>query len=432
MRVLMLSQFYPPILGGEELSVQNLSTQLALRGHHVAVATMTQPDQPAFEVQDGVRVHRIHGSVQRAGWLFSEARRPHAPPVPDPELMLALHRLVREERPDVVHAHNWLGYQYLPLKQLAPATSPPLVLTLHDMSLVCATKAFMYGGESCSGPGFPKCLRCAADHYGPAKGSVTLAASTAMNALQRRGVDMFLPVSWSCAASNQLVGSGLPFQVIPNFLPDDLGAAEPGYEDYLAQLPQGDFLLFVGGLRRLKGIEVLLRAYSSLRDAPPLVLIGYDCLDTPTSWPDSVIVLKNWPRGAVMQAWRRCLMGLVPSIVQESFGLVALEAMACGKPVIASRIGGLQEVVVDGQSGLLIEPGSTEALRGALERLLGSAELRAQMGAAARQRADEFRAHTVVPQIERLYQELTSRPRQARRRAAAGARVPTSEPTPTR
>jgi glycosyltransferase involved in cell wall biosynthesis len=403
----MLSQFYPPIHGGEEQAVRNLSVALAQRGHQVSVATIRQEEQAPFAELDGVRIYRVQGSMQRAEWLFSEPERRHAPPFPDPELMLGLRRIIRRERPQIVHAHNWLGYQYLPLKELSRAR---MLVTLHDMSLVCSTKAFMFEGDACSGPAPAKCLKCSVAHYGRAKGVVTLAGSSAMNAAERAMVDMFLPVSHATAMWNGLTGTHVPYTVVPNFLADDPGDNDARYKAYVDQLPDEEFILFVGGFRRLKGIEVLLEAYRGLRGAPRLVLIGYQCLDTPSKWPESVTVLKDWPHGAVMRAWQRSMLGVVPSICQETFGLVALEAMATGKPVIASRIGGLPEVVVDNETGLLVEPGNAEALRGAMQQLIASPELRNRMGERARQRANAFRASVVVPQVERVYERLIRHP----------------------
>jgi len=281
-----------------------------------------------------------------------------------------------------------------------------MLVTLHDMSLVCATKAFMFEGDSCSGPAPAKCMKCSVAHYGRAKGVVTLAGSSIMNAAERAMVDMFLPVSHATAQWNGLTGTRVPYRVVPNFLADDLGDNETGFDSFLEQLPDEEFILFVGGFRRLKGIEVLLEAYRGLRNAPRLVLIGYQCLDTPEEWPDSVTVLKDWPHGAVLRAWRRSMFGVVPSICQETFGLVALEAMAAGKPVIASRIGGLPEVVVDDETGRLVEPGDPNALRQALQEFIASPELRSQMGQQARRHAGAFRASVVVPQVEQIYEEL--------------------------
>jgi glycosyltransferase involved in cell wall biosynthesis len=417
MKVLMLSQFYPPIQGGEEQSARNLSVHLAARGHDVVVATFHVNGLPDRETVDGVRIVRIRGTIQRAAWLFSEDGRRHAPPFPDPELIGALRQVIADERPDIVHAHNWLGFQYLPLKALGGA---PFVVSLHDMSLVCAVKNFMYHDQPCSGPGVRKCLECAIDHYGPAKGVVTVGFSSVMNAAERANVDLFLPVSMSAAAGNGLIANGLPFEVLPNLLVSDTDD-EAQYAQYLDQLPREEFLLFVGGLRRIKGINVLLEAYAGLSPAPPLVLIGYDCLDTPQHWPPAVTVLRNWPHGAVLQAWRRSMLGLVPSICQETFGLVALEAMAAGKPVIASRIGGLPEVVIDGQTGVLVEPGDAGALKSAIERLLAAPHSRAQMGTQGRLHSEEYLPEPIVARLETLYAGLLEG--RARRRSARARRA---------
>jgi len=84
-----------------------------------------------------------------------------------------------------------------------------------------------------------------------------------------------------------------------------------------------------------------------------------------------------------------------------------MEAMATGKPVIASRIGGLPDIVADGETGILIPPGQPKALRAAIMRIVEDPALAAQMGAAGRQRVVGFHASTVVGQIESLYGEVT-------------------------
>jgi glycosyltransferase involved in cell wall biosynthesis len=219
---------------------------------------------------------------------------------------------------------------------------------------------------------------------------------------------MFLPVSEAVAVGNGLTTRGLPYVVIPNFVSDDPGQNQDDLQDYVNQLPAGDFLLFVGDLSRDKGIHILLRAYAALEDAPPLVLLGRRCQDTPDQFPANVIFLKSWPHAAVMEAWRRCAVAVAPSVWPEPFGLVALEAMLSGRPVIASRIGGLSDTVVDGETGSLVPPGDPIALADALRRLLADRDLREQMGQAGRRRSENYRAATVVPRIEQIYRQLSA------------------------
>lgn len=409
MRILMLSQFYPPTVGGEERHVHDLSVELAARGHAVSVATLWHAGDSRFTDDHGVRVHRICGLVQRARGLFTESGRRHAPPFPDPNLVWSLRRVIAMEQPEIVHAHNWLVHSFLPLKAWSGAR---LVVSLHDYSLVCAVKSLVYRDGPCPGLGID-CLRHASDHYGPAKGIPTALANWAMAPVERASVDMFLAVSEAVVLGNRLIEGQVPYRVVPNFLSDGSPSSN-AWNEYLANLPDSPFLLFVGDLRTFKGISVLLRAYSDLlaepgRKVPALVLIGRVLDETPNDFPPNVLVLGKWPHEAVMAALPRSLALLMPSIGPETFGIAALEAMACGRPVIASAIGGLPDLVADGETGLLVRPGDPGALGEAIRRMLDDPELAKQMGRAARVRAAQFQARNVVPLVERVYEELLQR-----------------------
>jgi glycosyltransferase involved in cell wall biosynthesis len=402
-RILMLAQFYPPIIGGEERHVRNLSIELAAQGHDVAVATLWQEDMPEFECDQGVRIYRIRGSLQRATAIFSEKERRHSPPFPDPEILWALHRIVKRERPDIVHAHNWIVHSFTMLKAWSKAK---LIVTLHDTSLICAKKRFMYHGAVCNGPALTKCLGCAAEHYGAAKGVTTTLANWFWGKVERQAVDMFLPVSQAIAEATQLDKYSVSYRVIPNFIPNDLSEPLDDAAALLAQLPNDDYLLFVGDLASDKGMELLLRAHTDAGSQVPLVFIGRPVDNSFANIPTNVHVLQNWPHAAVMSAWSRCTIALMPSIVLDACPTVTMEAMAMGRPVIASRIGGLPDIVVDGETGLLVPPGDALALGQAIKCLLDDPALREHMGALAKQRVAEFQAKTVVPRIEQVYREV--------------------------
>jgi glycosyltransferase involved in cell wall biosynthesis len=415
MRILLLSQFYPPVIGGEERHVRNLGAALVQRGHHVSVGTLIHPGSPETELDGAVRVHRLRGTLQRLSGLYTDSERRHAPPFPDPELVLALRRLVAQERPDIVHAHNWIYASFLPIKALSGAR---LVVTLHDYGLVCAKKNFMHqGAHLCSGPALVKCLPCAAWHYGAVKATATTLGNWMSSFAARGVVDRFIPVSHAVARLTGLTRGGAPYEVIPNFVPDDVEALGPE-NPCLRELPEDGFMLFVGDMMRLKGIDVLLKAYASLKQKPPLVLIGRRLADTPTEFPPNVHVFSMWPHSAIMHAWRRSLFGVLPSVGPEACATVIMEAMASGKAVVASDIGGMPDLVEHGETGLLVPPGDAPALAHAMQALLQDRVLLARMETTSLARVGRLKAGAVVPRIEQVYRDVL-------RLADSRAHVPT-------
>lgn len=400
MRILMLAQCYWPDVGGVETHVRNLSEALVQRGHHVAVATVRYPGMPAFEIIHGVRVHRIRMTMQRAGFLYTTSRQ-LAPPFPDPEAMRGIQRVICDETPDVVHGHNWLQRSFLPvgLRQ-----GIRFVVTLHDYSAVCPTMTLMRNDAVCTGPSLAACPSCASTTYGPVKGLVTVAGNALGRRIEVAHADLTIAVSRDVALRNHLNVSSGPCRVIPNFLPIDVPLDD--LHPALQQLPRGDFLLFVGDLRSIKGIRVLLSAYAQCPDAPPLVLVGRATTETPASLPDNVIPLGALPPEAVAQVRRRSLITFVPSIFAEAFGIVVIEAMAAGNLVIASRIGAIPDIITDGEDGLLVPPGDAQALVMATQHALSDAGLRQRIGQAACRRAQDFSASKVVPQIEQVYRDV--------------------------
>jgi glycosyltransferase involved in cell wall biosynthesis len=409
MRILMLTQSYPPIVGGEERAVEDLSVELAARGHEVSVATLRQPGGEP-RPSPGVRVHSLPSFVYRLRRVYGDPGRRHAPPAPDPEAVFHLRRVLRRERPEVVHAHNWLVHSHLPLERRGEAA---LALSLHDYGLICATRRLMRSGRPCTGPGPVKCPRCAAAHYGAGKGPAIAAATWLGRRRLTRRVDAFLPVSAEVGERCGL-GPGDPLRVVPNLLRPS-PALRPD-DSRLGELPREPYLLFFGDASHDKGAALLAEAHARLERPPPLVFLGRCLVDGLAARP-GVTALGPWPHELAMVALERCLFAVVPSLWPEPFGLVALEAAAAGKPAIVSATGGLRDIVVDGGTGLQVPPGDVGALEAALSRLIADGELRRRMGTTAAARAREYAPEAVVPALEAAYRFAIDR-RRARLRGS--------------
>jgi len=156
-------------------------------------------------------------------------------------------------------------------------------------------------------------------------------------------------------------------------------------------------VLYVGRLSAEKGVLELVEACRGL----PLVVVGDGPLRA--SVPEAVGFVAP---GELGPWYERAAVVAAPSR-REGYGVAAREAMAWGRPVVASAVGGLADAVEDGVTGLLVPPGDVAALRGALERLLADPELRARLGAAARERALSFEA--AADALLAVYEEASRR-----------------------
>jgi glycosyltransferase involved in cell wall biosynthesis len=403
MRILHLSDFYRPTIGGLERHVETLSREFIELGHEVDVVTLQVGDRPAHEVCNGVRVHRVSGWSTALAPYYADPSRPFHPTAPDPGLVATLRRIVAVLKPDVVHSHSWLQYSYFPLYRRH--SGPAHVVTLHDYGLACAKKTFQHNDEQwCGGPRLAKCVRCATGQYGQVK-ATALVAGLRASRLWHGHADAYIAISSSVAESARTaLPPGMPVRVIPSMVPDDIVTApvRPSF------LPSGDFLLYVGALGRHKGVDVLLAAHQRMRRRLPLVLIGtpHGALDV--SGPD-VTVVHSQPHATVMAAWQRATLGVVPSVWHEPMGQVAVEAMLAGRAVVVSDVGGLRDIVEQGVSGLRVPPGDPDALATALDELVGDPARAAAMGAAGRARAARYQASAVAPRVIEVFDEVIAR-----------------------
>lgn len=210
----------------------------------------------------------------------------------------------------------------------------------------------------------------------------------------------------------------------------DVPATEPG-----ARPPQGSLrLLFVGRLVERKGVRYLLDALAKLRGSVPVQLrvvgdgplrAALEAHARAVGVADTVTFEGFVDEAALGAHYRSCDALVLPAIIDakgdtEGLGVVLIEALAHGRPTVASRVGGIVDVVKDGETGLLVEPGDAGSLAAAIDRLWRCPELRERLGAQGRALVrDEFSWGAIVPRLVALYHEVAKLHRRGRRSAAS-------------
>jgi glycosyltransferase involved in cell wall biosynthesis len=265
--------------------------------------------------------------------------------------------LLRRERPDVVHVHNTFAIVSPSIYGVCKEAGLPVVQTLHNFRFFCPGGLFLREGkpcEDCVDKGLLQSVRhrCYRDSFAA---TGTLAATLAFHrrvGTYARGIDRYIALT--VFSRNKLLRAGIPadkLTVKPNFVPDPPLVCGGG----------GDYVAFVGRLSYGKGAETLLSAW---REFPGLKLkiVGDGELrptleSTAKREAQNVEFLGFQDRSVVLDVIGNARFVIVPSECYETFGLVIAEAFACGTPVLASRIGSLDELVLEGVTGHKFESG---------------------------------------------------------------------------
>jgi len=286
-------------------------------------------------------------------------------------------RRMREFAPDIVHLH-WLH-----------ATLATLHLTrrLHPLIVSVWGKDLIWDSER---PEPRLRIFCK---------KLILARASHVTATSRFLADRTRPI----------LPKGIELSVVPfgvncdMFRPLPTGMARPvpviGFLKHFSSKYGPDVLLRAAALLAARSIPFRVEMYGT-KDPEP-----YRAMARDLGIQDRVDVAGAVEHGKVAEVLNRFDIYAMPSIYDsETFGVAALEASACGVPIVATRVGGVPEVVTDGVTGLLVSPNNAEQLAGALERLIGDATLRARMGAEGRALVlRSYRWERCVDQMEGLY-----------------------------
>lgn len=368
-------------VGGSGIIATELGKALAARGHRIHILSSDTPARLG-DYQPGLWFHRVE--------------TPSYPLFREPQYVLSLANKIvqvsRSERLDIVHAHYAIPHAaaaYLARQVLAsmnPAAVPRVITTLHgtDITLLGSDRSYSeivaFGIDQSDG--------------------VTTVSESLKN-------DTYRELGCTCE-----------IRVIPNFIDCEKHRRRelPGLRASLA--PRGEKLIVhVSNFRPVKRVDAVVEVFARVRrrQAVRLLMVGEgpelggaSRLARTLGVQDDVLFLGEQdqvvPLLSVADAF------LLPS-AQESFGLAALEAMACEVPVVASRVGGLPEVIDDGVTGYLHAPDDLDGMAASISRLLADQTLHDRMaGAAAEVARDRYCDSRIVPIYEAYYQEVVSRP----------------------
>ena len=359
MRVLLACPYDWDAPGGVQVHVRELAAALRSRGHETLILTPGQTSAWGNDVRTVGRPMRVPYGGKVAPICFSRAswRR--------------IRHYVNVFEPNVVHAHEPFSPSTSMLTVLA--TSAPAVATFHafhDRSRLLAVAAPL--------------LRSVARKLG------------ASIAVSKAAAEFVAPV----------MDGGI--EVVPNGIDvDRWSRAEPA-----ADLPAGRRLLWVSRLDPQKGFDVAVRAFARLAtEFHDLVFVvagegrGRDALGLLPPAIRTRVEMLGAVRNVELPRYHvACDVFVAPATGHESFGIVLVEALAAGLPVVASDIPGYSEVIDNEVDGLLVPPSDHEAVASAIARILRESTLARELSRAGRERARDFSWDVVTPRIEAVYE----------------------------
>ena len=319
-----------------------------------------------------------------------------------PVAVTNLQKLLQQEKPQIAHLHN-IYHQLTPsIIPVLKKSGAKVVLTLHDFKLICPSYLALRGDEiclDCDGRRFwkPFTTNCQQSRF---KG-LLLSLEAIFHQIKKSydQVDCFLAPSQFMADVIAKRIDREKIRVLKNGI--DTDAFVPQYEDT-------GYGLYFGRLSKEKGVETLLNAYEKSSHNFPLKIVGTGPLEDDLKEDYAEAEFLGYKSGdELQQLIKNAAFVVVPSEWYENCSMVVLEAMAYGKPVIGSRIGGIPEQIEDGVTGLLFEMGNARELAEKMEYLIDNPEVRTEMGKAARAKLErEYSLQQHCESLVSMYEQL--------------------------
>jgi len=292
-------------------------------------------------------------------------------------------QLIKRDRPDVAHIHNTFPLISPSIYYALHKYDIPIVQVIHNYRLFCASGIFYRRNKICE-----ECLEhgdIRAIMYGCYRNSrIQTLPLVIMHQVHKwlktwtKQVDMYIALT--DFSRQKLIQGGLPEERVvikPNFFST---IPEPSYK-------HENYAVFLGRLTVEKGVSTLLKAWENLKDVPIKIIgdgILKDEVISAAKNNPSIEFLGHIPNERCLELLKRSMFMVMPSEWYEGFPMTIREALACGKPVIASRMGAMAELIDDGGTGLLFETGNSDDLTSKVRWLVDHKDTAITMGKSAR------------------------------------------------
>jgi glycosyltransferase involved in cell wall biosynthesis len=405
MKILVCHNFYRRH-GGADVVMLHTQEFLEGRGHEVIPFAMQHPENLSTPYSRYF-VQQVDYATIRP-WHVMTMFRESARILGSPEARRNILALIRDARPDLAHCHNIYhelgGPSVLtPLKE----AGIPVVLTLHDYKLICPNMKMQIGGEICErclGGNFFNAVRYNCVHDSRLGSMLCAVEGFAHRKLYRTLIDTF--ISPSQFLKGKMVEAGFPAERIvhiPNAVP--IASRTPEFK-------QGEYALYLGLLIQEKGLHVLVEAMKSIPQVP-LKIAGRGYMEGKLRDQIERLGLKNVEMVGFVTGERleelvhNCRFVVMPSIWYENYPMTILDAFSWGKAVIGSNLGGIPELVIPGETGLLAEPGDPEDLAAKMAAVWENPELAVEMGRKGRTRIEtELSPEVYIDRVLKVYESV--------------------------
>ncbi|MBA7507797.1 D-inositol-3-phosphate glycosyltransferase [subsurface metagenome] len=416
MKVLLPTEYYPPfVMGGGEISTKLLAEGLAREGVEVHVLT---PNYESFSntVSEGKGVHlyrfrSIRRFLHRGRKAFQVSYRRRKPlfywllskyiRFSAWEFSKRVSKLHERENFDLIHAQNLESALGLNLAEVRC----PRIAHIRDFGLFCMNRGKLIGESLCDSCSINNILACL--------GAGRFLARSIWNELSWRrahsGFDHYIAISNFVA--RELKKENIPdekISVIYNPIGDEeISHLSKQEAKRSLGLDYEKVALFVGGLTEAKGAHLLPKLARKMPNVNFVVVGDGPLRGLFENGPNNICCRGHVPHEEVKHYFRAADIVLVPSLWHEPFGRVVVEGQINSTPVVASRIGGIPELIKDGKTGLLVEPGELNDLMNAITKVMSSEGLRKRVGDKGHKAArKKYVTRTIVKRMLNAYGKL--------------------------